>query len=98
MNNIKEKINISDVPINPLLEKWYKEFPKKRVCILLDEKKLDNFGCLNCDKCPDGKLFKVPKEDLEEYKKYLEKLKEYNENKNNKNKEKRLNIFNKIFI
>ena len=38
-----------------------------------------NYSCINCSKCPDGDLFKIPKEDLQDYKEYLEKVKEYDE-------------------
>ena len=70
--------SISDYPKNPLKDKWDKKYPKNRVCQALEDLNIVNYGCLNCNKCPDGDLFNVPKEDLEEYKKYLEEVIKYN--------------------
>ena len=73
----EDSINMIETPVNPLLEKWLKLYPKKKVCIMLEENNVENYGCINCDKCPEGYLFEIPNEDLEEYKEYLKKLDEY---------------------
>ena len=55
---------LTDYPINPLLEKWFKLYPKNETCKRINELGYANFSCLSCSKCPDGELFEIPKEDL----------------------------------
>ena len=69
--------SIDDTPKNPLLEKWYKEFPMKESCKLIEENNIVNYSCLDCGHCPNGDLFEIPKEDLKEYNKFLKKYKKY---------------------
>ena len=86
MNKITEIIYdenlVKEFPVNPLEDKWFKMFPKMGICNAMQEFNLVIYGCINCDKCPDGDLWKVPKEDLQAYKKYLEKVKKFDEKHN----------------
>ena len=86
---------ISDLPINPLIEKWKKEFPMMDVCYEIDKSKIENYTCLTCDKCQYGEFFKIPKEDLKIYKEYLHELNEYDKIHNPKIYELKVNKHNK---
>ena len=62
-------------PKNPLLEKWFREYPSTKmpqysqVC--------DGYSCMWCDRCPHGDGWKCPEEDKEVYEKWQKEYDKY---------------------
>lgn len=58
------------MPVNPLKEKWDREYPKGNC-------KGWGYGCMFCDDCPKGEYWVVPTEDIDVYADYMEALNEW---------------------
>lgn len=64
-----------EYPKNPLEKKWSKLYPPiprpqySQVC--------DGYSCMWCERCPQGRYWKVPEEDKEVWKQYQKQIREY---------------------
>lgn len=73
----EEKMGLKGLPINPLEEKWLKEYPLVKSCEKIKDVDAINNPCSSCSKCPRGMDFKVSKEDLKMFRQYLKDCKNY---------------------
>lgn len=74
IENLKNEdgTNVLDgFPENPLKEKWSKLYPP------YPDTKYDDYGCMECSKCPFGGEWEIPEDDLEIWNEYQNRILEY---------------------